>query len=384
MHCHHRSYLMLTALCSAMLLLPACYTKEQRALNAQWEAQGSENAVRYIQEKYGFTAAVTSAEIDECHGIYQPQATSDIIVGMTHENRDFTVYITGETVCGSGRDDYQSAEIAQALREKIESERSGLQTLDLIPVYDHSRLFQPAAPLYSEFFDGGNLSAVLAGGITGFRAYYLQADLSDSDDFAALDRFCSNDCGIESTYYSCRTDALFSLTAEERSLQTRLPVCCPQYRQLTQTNNPPAYQTEFHDYQLQQFGDFFYIVSDDPHYDAGRPIDCTPQFEEITPPDPAIFDGAGTRHASVASKAYHVSADQIVWFHLFYPRSSITDFNNPDTKKGQTRFARIPEGAQTEELPSAGPVTRCGDYYCQTFRLAPSIPCSFLFVNDQR
>ena len=384
MRCYHRSYLILPALCSAMLLLTSCYNKEQRALNAQWEAQGSENAVRYIQKKYGFSAAVKSAEIDECHGIYNPQATSDIIVGMSHENRDFTVYITGESVSDSGCDDYQAAEIEQALSEKINEERNGLQQLDLLPVYDSSRLYHPAAPLYSDYFDGTNLSAVLASGITGFNAFYLQSDLSNAEDFADLDDFCSNECGIESAYYSCRTDALFTLDTETRGLQARLPVCCPQYRKLTRTGNPPVYQTEFHDYQLQQFGDFFWIVSDDPHYDAGRPIDCTPHFEEVTPPDPSVFDGAGTRHAVIASKAYHVSADQIVWLHLFYPCSNITNFDDQSYQNKHTRSATVPEGEHTEEKPSASPVTKNGEYCCLTFRLAPSIPRTFLFVNDQR
>ncbi len=62
MHYHLRRLCTLSALCS--LLLTSCYSKEQRALNAQWEAQGAENAVRYIQGKYGFSAEVRSAEID--------------------------------------------------------------------------------------------------------------------------------------------------------------------------------------------------------------------------------------------------------------------------------------------------------------------------------
>ena len=381
MHYHLRRLCTLSALCS--LLLTSCYSKEQRALNAQWEAQGAENAVRYIQGKYGFSAELRSAEIDRSHGIYSPQATSDIIVSMSHENCDFTVYITGESVSDFGRDDYQAAEIAQALREKINEEHSGLQQLDLIPVCDSSRLYQPTAPLYAAYFDGNNLPAVLPSGITGFRAFYLQADLSDAKDFADLDDFCNNECDIESAYYSCRTDELFTLDPETRGLQARLPVCCPQYRKLTRTGNPPVYQTEFHDYQLQQFGDFFWIVSDDPHFDAGQPIACTPHFEEITPPDPSVFDGAGTRHASIASKAYHVSADQIVWLHLFYPCRNITDFDDQSYQNKHTRFATVPEGERTEEKPSARPVTKDGEYCCETFRLAPSIPRTFLFVNDQ-
>ena len=383
MHDHLRRLCILPAVCAA-LLLTSCYSKEQRALNAQWEAQGAENAVRYIQGKYDFTPEVRSAEIDRRRGIYNPQATSDIIVGMSFENRDFTVYITGDSVSDSGRDDYQASEIEQALREKINKERSGLQQLDLLPVCDSSRLYQPAAPLYAAYFDGSNLPAVLSGGITGFRAFYLQTDLSDTEDFAVLDDFFSNECGIESAYYSCRTDELFSLDAETRGRQARLPVCCPQYRKLMRTLDSPAYQTEFHDYQLHQFGDFFWIVSDDPHFDAGQPIDCTPHFEEVAPPEPSAFDGSGTRRAAITSKAYHVSADQIVWLHLFYPCSNITDFDYQGYQNKHTRFATVPEGEQTEKVPSAGPVTKSGEYCCQTFRLAPSIPCTFLFVNDQK
>jgi hypothetical protein len=150
------------------------------------------------------------------------------------------------------------------------------------------------------------------------------------------------------------------------------------------TLDSPAYQTEFHNYQLHQFGDFFWIVSDDPHFDTGQPIDCTPHFEEVAPPEPSVFDGSGTRRAAIASKAYHVSADQIVWLHLFYPCSSITDFDYQGYQNKHTRFATVPEGEQTEKVPSAGPVTKSGEYCCQTFRLAPSIPCTFLFVNDQK
>ncbi len=131
---------------ASAVLLSACDSKEQKALNAAWEAQGAQNAVSYIQQKYGFQADVLSAQIDRRHGAYHTQPLSDCIVRMQHDGSDFTVYISGAGETDTGRDTYQSAEIEQAAFDSISAAFPGLHTLELIPASDSGRLYEMKEP----------------------------------------------------------------------------------------------------------------------------------------------------------------------------------------------------------------------------------------------
>ena len=136
-------------LCAPYLLLTACDTKEQKALNAQREAQAALNAQEYIRQKYGFAAEVTQAKVDRRHGWISTQPLSDVLVQMQHDDRSFTVFITGEEQSSAGADNYQAEEIAQAVRETVDAEIPGLRLFDIFADQKAASLSETDAPKFS-------------------------------------------------------------------------------------------------------------------------------------------------------------------------------------------------------------------------------------------
>ena len=367
---------------ASVLLLTACDSQEQKALNAAREAQGAQNAVSYIQRKYGFQADVISARIDRRRGIYNTQPLSDCIVRMQHDGQLFTVYISGEGETDDGRDTYQSAEIEQAAFDKINAEFPGLHMLELTPDSDSSRLYEVKEPFYAVCYDGSNLTETLADGITGFRAYYPQKDLSDETAFAELKQF-SEDAGICAEFYACTDAALSAADAEQRFPLHDLPVFCSQFRRLTE-NRVPSFSEErepvFRDYQLQQCGDFYYCVTKDSDWEYGEPADSLPQIAEVTPPDPAVFDGYGAKGAQIASKAYSISADSFTWVHCFFPVSKIEPFDEKHLKHSQSRFGMLPAGTESDGIPVTDPVSVRDGYCCQSVSVRPGLSQTVVFL----
>lgn len=104
-----------------LLLLSGCVTKEQEEKNAANLARAEINAVNYVKEKYGFTAEITSSEIERDGGMFGPSFTNHAYVNMSYNGKDFTVYINGKNTNTDGVDDYQAAAITEALQAKLDS-----------------------------------------------------------------------------------------------------------------------------------------------------------------------------------------------------------------------------------------------------------------------
>ena len=166
------------------MLLTGCDSAEQKAQNAEWEAQASENAKAYIMQKYGLSAEVREAKVDRMRGMFGTTPISDVFVDMRYDKRDFTVYITGQKESTEGSDSYQAEEIEQALSETIEREVPGLKLLDIYP-QDKTEQDQETF-FYSAYFDGTNLPEVLSDGAGSFEAFYVDTDLSDEKMFECL------------------------------------------------------------------------------------------------------------------------------------------------------------------------------------------------------
>ena len=370
------------AVIGSAVLLTACDSKEQKALNAQREAQASQNAMTYIQKKYGFQANVLSAQIDRRHGAYNTQPLSDCVVRMQHDGCDFTVYISGEGETDTGRDTCQSAEIEQAAFDRVSAAFPGLYMLELVPASDSGRLYEMKEPFYAVCYDGSNLEETLADGITGFRAYYPQTDLSDETAFAALKRFSEN-AGICAELYAC-TDAALSAAETGQGIPPHdLPVFCSKFRRLTLNrtrSSPREREPVFRDYQVQQLGDIFYCVTKDPGWEYGDPADGLPRITEITPPDPAVFDGQGAKGAQIASKAYSISADSFMWVHIFCPVSRMKPSDADHFQYSQLRFGMIPAGTESDGIPSADPVSVRDGYCCQSVSVRPGLSQTVVFL----
>lgn len=110
-----------------LFIVAGCgYTKEEKALMANYEKVAKENAVNYIEEKYGFTPEVKGTTVLKVDSgpvpDFTPNPTGMIKVHMSYNGYMFDVKISGEESTTEGVDDYQREEIAQAFTERLSDE----------------------------------------------------------------------------------------------------------------------------------------------------------------------------------------------------------------------------------------------------------------------
>ena len=325
------------------LFLSACDGKEQKALNAQREAQGAANAQAYIQKKYGFSAEVTKAKIDRRRGMFGSSPLSDVFVRMTRDGQDFTVYISGEHETDAGRDDYQVSAVRDALAERIADEIPGLRLLETDPRQKTEQ--EPDLLLFGPYFDGSNLQELLSDGIRCFRAYYVQTDFSDKSKFAALEAFCGTECSTEAQFISCRSEDILSAEPQQRYWAASQPVYCDNYRRLGYTADAAAHDGCYYAYTLHHHDDFYYYVNNSMHYDEGHSLTELPQISDAEQVEVPFFNGYGAENT------------------------------------GHTRFGSVVQKEQGHPY-SASPVRRAGDYCYEAIRLEPESPYTFLYLYN--
>lgn len=356
------------ALFIAMLLTISCFTacdsEEQKKLNAQWEAQASKNAVSYIQEKYSFKADVFSAEIYRMKGMFGSTPTSDVLVEMEYGGRAFEVFINGEDSNTDGCDNYQSAEIEAALTKMISENIPGLIYVSLSDDLPDGLVQEFPEPMYSVRYDGDNLCETAKSGLSGFKAYYLQTDFSDESNFRFLDEYCSGDDFLHCEFISCRSKEAFDYDYADTLLS---PVYCDNMRSLG------GRTAEYAQYELHEFDNFKYYLKLPNDSKADNAENTGVKISKLSPYNADIFEDRTVSHdAKIASDAYHISSDERVGVHVFFPKEDILNFDydgyvNHDTrivlekynssgeKTDQTSYPVFTVGSYTEKIFWVGP-----------------------------
>lgn len=354
----------------ACMLLTGCDSAEQKAQNAEWEAQASENAKAYIMQKYGFSAEVREAKVDRMRGMFGTTPISDVFVDMRYDKRDFTVYITGQKESTEGSDSYQAEEIEQALSETIEREVPGLKLLDIYP-QDKTEQDQETF-FYSAYFDGTNLPGVLADGAGSFEAFYVDTDLSDEKMFEWL-----GDYSTKASFVNCREGSILEADRLTRSWAAPQPVYCDSIRNI----DAQVKQQDYKVYELKDQGDFFYYVNNNYRPEKGEPSADMPVITRVEQQEPSVFNGWGAMNASVISKTFTISSEAPVYVHVYYPISSLFTERDIDTYRDDFRYGRI-----TEENGSikyhADQVKVVGDYVYANFYVCEDVPVTFEFLLD--
>jgi len=362
--------MLLIALVSSCLFLTACDSKEQKAQNAKWEKQATENAKAYITQKYGFSASVTEANVDRQQGMFGTTPLPDVFVQMQYDSRDFTVFITGEEESTEGADTYQAPEIRQALSDTIESQISGLQVLDIYPVRKSERTVKE--PLCSLYFDGTNLSEVLKDGVSTFDAFYIRTDLSDAKDFSWLSGYRTT-----ARFISCRDGDILKTDELTRNFAAPHPIYCDNIRTMSYSPDKQKMQADHNAYELQKYGDIYYYVNSEYYYNEGEASEDMPIIKEVDPPDPRQFNGRGSIEASVISKAYSISAESPMYVHVYYPERYLNTDKALRKNRHDFRLAQITKDKNGDEKYSAGPSTVVGDYVYERFFVKEDVPAVF-------
>ena len=145
--------------------------------------RAEKNAISYIEKKYGFTPEVVSStryyDVNFNFDIlitYTKNATDEYKVTMRHDGKDFKVFIPFAEISDKGRDDYQSEEIASALKEKVASFFGGKALA--MDSMGHKNVFYGFCT--GDYYDGTNLEHFYSEN-GEYYVYTVGCDLSDID-----------------------------------------------------------------------------------------------------------------------------------------------------------------------------------------------------------
>lgn len=137
------------------------YIKTENENKAQL-AMATENAVRYIRNKYGFEPEF----IDVTESVFDREELGIMHLNFQYNGKEFMVIsdcLNDNTVCA---DTYQYEEVMQAVTDKILSEYPNGKAVSVIVVNNNTPLFQAYGSYVSfcgfeTYYDGSNLDEIL-------------------------------------------------------------------------------------------------------------------------------------------------------------------------------------------------------------------------------
>lgn len=176
-----------------ILLMPvvftACYSKEERALVREYKKQAEINAVDYVKDKYGFTATVKSASVQQGGNWFDtldPFPTKVVFVTMKYGGEEFTVKTFGDRPTAEGFDNYQQEEILAALKEELDT-LTGVVSEDVFVAYGDEMAYNVTEAdrngLVAQYFDGKNLKEIFTGNhvTTDVSTSYINQEIENFD-----------------------------------------------------------------------------------------------------------------------------------------------------------------------------------------------------------
>ncbi len=125
------------ALAFTALLLTGCGPgREEKERRREIQAQGEANAIRYVEEKYGFTPEVEEVQIctERGDGDLVPWANGYVLALMRRGEDTFKVHISGEKETLEGQDDLQYKIILEDVKGYM-GELLGYEIYDLYLCY---------------------------------------------------------------------------------------------------------------------------------------------------------------------------------------------------------------------------------------------------------
>ena len=148
-------------LISLIVILSGCASLDKNT----YKSQGKKNAVKYIEEKYGFKPSVKNVTAITGNSSPLPfstaSATGYVEVKMKHDGKIFYVYISGLNKNTDGLDNYQADLIESKLKEEITKLLPDAIQIDTCFGSSYSLSDDWDFGMVSVYFDGNNLSDVL-------------------------------------------------------------------------------------------------------------------------------------------------------------------------------------------------------------------------------
>lgn len=298
-----------------IILLTGCDTDEERKAAAKWRKQAEEDAVLYIQEKYNVMAEVVESETVRVSGLFGSEPTSETIVGMRCEDRDFNVWIDAENPRFVVTDTYQRQEITRAFSQMVE----GVLADALCNVrYSLGRKSETkdCDSFFHGYFDGTNLNEILTEYSILCQVDIIgEADMDDlysklTEDIWFHEEACFLFVSYESKeeYNKAAHPSLLGSSLEDYTLENA--------PHITDALLLKYGEVENYDLSMGQCGDFYYLCPDQSAFE----YTIIPRNDTVSVTN---WNGRGMLDAAGFSEAYFV--DGLVGSKLFvyYPKDKL-------------------------------------------------------------
>lgn len=315
-------------------IITGCDSKEQQLLNKRYVKQARKNAVEYIENKYGFTPDIISAEQERQPGMFNSTPLSTVLVKMKYEDKAFNVYIDGENENTNGKDNYQFNEIKDGMKKFADNVLHGIKNIKLesycvssggttIEVEDQKNM-------YNKYYDGSNIFEVIADNDSITLTFeYIETDLSSVADWSAFENIFKYDSFVKLRFISYRSENAMHSCEKYVDTDSKYAIYIDNYCNLS--NNRISYESEYNytqeysiekeSYELGESNGFYYYVS-------GNDFDKV-SFSEITPEDPIYWEGRGASNSEFVSPEFSVNTKEECVLIVYYPISEI-DFHDED------------------------------------------------------
>jgi len=239
--------------------LVGCVSKEQRKINEDNSSRAEENALAYIEEKYGFEADVIETEVDSYGGLFGPTFNGYVFVTMEYDDTEFTVYIDGEEENTDGRDNYQQETITDEIKDRLnEIVDAKCDDFIIYNTFDTESSDEHKYYLMTEeYYDGENLDDILDSDAVCRVCYPENADLSALDETYISELFSESACAI----YSYKDDKFY----DKNTIYGDLTEENYKFEYAMYINEAVTYNHDGYTYykpEIYNVGDMYYVTED--------------------------------------------------------------------------------------------------------------------------
>lgn len=325
---HHQKHrILFMVICTLTLLfLAGCgYTAEEKAAMRQYERQGTQNALAYIEEKYGFGAKVLEVTCDKVDPSpipdFSPSPNGSVFVEMEYDNEKFRVYISGEEKTTNGMDNYQKDEIQSAVCAVLKDE-VGAEPQELFLCYGYVHAMNATDEenaMAHNYFDGGNLEEVL--GEYGFSVVcsYIDKDLEGVNTDAVLQKIGNGNFLL----VSYRSEDAFHACDNHDYNVAGYPIS-----QDIEENGVFIKEYYAFDDEKDNYVENYVGTCDGFYYLAENTTDVS--LEKTQMDNPSNWNGRGFLGAKQVLDAYRITTDAD-WVALYIPKSLLRGVDIEET-----------------------------------------------------
>lgn len=286
-------------------------SEEQKQRNEQCIKTAKTNAIKYIEDKYGFTPTIINAVLERTHGVFNSNPLTTVYVRMQYNDRNFGVYIDGLTENTDGKDNYQTSDIIEYFNSIIaqklpEPEKT---SLDGGTVHVHySSIRDECINLYSNYFDVSEPMNFLENSNCLVCAEYVNTDISSitKSDFPQY-LFEGENSRNEITIISYRKNKYIG----ENQIEKMYPLYMNERIVINKEG------TKRDTYSLGKVGDISYYIE-------GENSD-TITVKEVKPDNASNWCDDDDFIYKIASKAYSFHSDHDCKVKFYFPCSAFTE-----------------------------------------------------------